>query len=558
MKKLFAHAFLVFCLLFFFNSAKAGSPFNDVSGDDPNWGWAYPYIVAMQQNNITSGCGGGNYCPQGIVTRGQAATFIVKIVEGDPKNYSQTPYFSDVPQNHWAFKYVQRVKELNIMQGYPNGMFGVEDPITRAQMAVIIVKGMAAKNLTTLPPINYCEGQAPPFSDVNNSYWACPYIKKLKELGVAGYGDGGYHPADYVNRAQMAAFIGSFFLGLSTNVKNPIQGFEYVGNTIHGIGMIVDSMKVFNGSIPSSVASVIKQSNNTLILKNFGSVSGQKMQSNLSKAFSNLNSANSNLASTQTIPCNSGSGILNQVDPDHFTVQFNQCTLESSTGYSVFNGQVSVSQSGNNYTISYGYNNVPLNIKSYSSGVLNGELNIALAIQMNNVNLTTNGFTTNIATNGYIEENDAWMYAKLSYNNFLLNLDYTNTATSTSLLATVNGNASIIADLKGQSLGNLTLNESYNNLKLTISLDSQFEQFSINGGLTASVVPTNLCSSGTYNFQTITPIKIDMFSDRYVDGLININNATITFNSDGTATVNSNGQSFTYKDPGNIPGICSF
>jgi hypothetical protein len=38
----------------------------------------YQYIEALAAAGITSGCGGGNYCPDAAVTRGQMAVFLAK------------------------------------------------------------------------------------------------------------------------------------------------------------------------------------------------------------------------------------------------------------------------------------------------------------------------------------------------------------------------------------------------------------------------------------------------------------------------------------------------
>ena len=38
----------------------------------------YQYIEALSASGITSGCGGGNYCPDAPLTRGQMAVFLAK------------------------------------------------------------------------------------------------------------------------------------------------------------------------------------------------------------------------------------------------------------------------------------------------------------------------------------------------------------------------------------------------------------------------------------------------------------------------------------------------
>jgi hypothetical protein len=48
--------------------------FNDV----PPSHWAGAWIEQLATEAITTGCGGGNYCPGGIVTRAQMAAFLVR------------------------------------------------------------------------------------------------------------------------------------------------------------------------------------------------------------------------------------------------------------------------------------------------------------------------------------------------------------------------------------------------------------------------------------------------------------------------------------------------
>jgi hypothetical protein len=48
--------------------------FNDVAPAD----FGYQYIEALAASGITGGCGGGNFCPNGTLTRAQMAVFISK------------------------------------------------------------------------------------------------------------------------------------------------------------------------------------------------------------------------------------------------------------------------------------------------------------------------------------------------------------------------------------------------------------------------------------------------------------------------------------------------
>lgn len=54
--------------------------------------------------------------------------------------------FSDVPADHWAAKYVETVRELGLMDGYPDGTFRGGQPVTRYELAAIIAR-MAEKGM---------------------------------------------------------------------------------------------------------------------------------------------------------------------------------------------------------------------------------------------------------------------------------------------------------------------------------------------------------------------------------------------------------------------------
>ena len=49
-------------------------------GDVPSTHPFYEYIELMKAAGITAGCGGGNYCPDAAVTRGQMAVFLVRVL----------------------------------------------------------------------------------------------------------------------------------------------------------------------------------------------------------------------------------------------------------------------------------------------------------------------------------------------------------------------------------------------------------------------------------------------------------------------------------------------
>jgi S-layer homology domain len=62
----------------FWNRQVAPAPAVATFGDVPTNHIFFQFIEALSDSQITGGCGGGNYCPDDPVTRGQMATFIAK------------------------------------------------------------------------------------------------------------------------------------------------------------------------------------------------------------------------------------------------------------------------------------------------------------------------------------------------------------------------------------------------------------------------------------------------------------------------------------------------
>jgi hypothetical protein len=111
--------------------------FPDVLDTTP---WAFKYIQKMYEEGISTGYGDGTYRPLTQVNRAQMAIFIIRALYGDDFSYGSTPYFPDVPSEHWAFKYVQKMHEEGISTGYGDGTYRPLTQVNRAQMAVFIAR----------------------------------------------------------------------------------------------------------------------------------------------------------------------------------------------------------------------------------------------------------------------------------------------------------------------------------------------------------------------------------------------------------------------------------
>jgi len=114
-----------------------GNVFLDVAASD----FAANFIEQFYADGITSGCGGGKFCPGSSVTRAQMAVFLLRAKYGS--SYSPPPatgLFSDVAINHWSARWAEQMAAEGITSGCGGGKFCPNSLVTRAQMAVFLVR----------------------------------------------------------------------------------------------------------------------------------------------------------------------------------------------------------------------------------------------------------------------------------------------------------------------------------------------------------------------------------------------------------------------------------
>jgi hypothetical protein len=124
-------------------------------------------------------------------------------VGGESYTISDTATFGDVPTSYWAWNYVERLANAGITSGCGNGNYCPDASVTRAEMAVFLLRGIHGTSYS--PP---AVGGSTGFGDVDTSYWAAAWIKQLAAEGItAGCGNGNYCPNAPVTRAEMSVFL---------------------------------------------------------------------------------------------------------------------------------------------------------------------------------------------------------------------------------------------------------------------------------------------------------------------------------------------------------------
>jgi serine protease AprX len=160
------------------------------------------FVNSVARNGITAGCGGGNFCPGSPVTRAQMAVFLLKAEHGS----GYTPpacagIFGDVACPSQFADWIEQLSAEGITGGCGGGNYCPDTAVTRAQMAVFLLKAEHGSAYT--PPA--CSGD---FGDVTCPSLFADWIEQLADEGItSGCGGGNFCPNNPNTRGQMAVFL---------------------------------------------------------------------------------------------------------------------------------------------------------------------------------------------------------------------------------------------------------------------------------------------------------------------------------------------------------------
>lgn len=116
--------------------AAAQSRFMDVNSSY----WANDYVQALTEASIISGFPDSTFRPDEEMTRAQFASILSG---GFSTPAVRDPIsFSDVPADHWAAGAISSAYAKGFLSGYPDGTFGLDQPITRLEVLLSLTSGL--------------------------------------------------------------------------------------------------------------------------------------------------------------------------------------------------------------------------------------------------------------------------------------------------------------------------------------------------------------------------------------------------------------------------------
>src|SRR5688572_21134523 len=168
--------------------------FGDVFPND----YFYTAVRHLACLGVIGGYPDNSFRPGNPTTRGQLAKIEV-LAKGWPLVSPPVPSFSDVPTSHTFYAYIETARLHNAMSGYEDDTFRPETPVTRSQLAKIVVM---AEGWPLITPPN------PTFPDVPRNSTFYSYVETAAAHNViSGFGDGTFRPGNPATRGQISKII---------------------------------------------------------------------------------------------------------------------------------------------------------------------------------------------------------------------------------------------------------------------------------------------------------------------------------------------------------------
>jgi hypothetical protein len=167
--------------------------------DVPKNHWAFTATKNMKELGWINGISATHFGVNNGLTREQLAVILVRALKL-PIQTPEQPSFQDIPTTHWAYSYIETAKANELMNGVNPTTFGKGRTVTREQIAVILAR------ISKKTPIT---NETNPFTDVDISHWAYHEILLMKELGIFKGVNGAFNPGEKLTRGQLSGVLDS-------------------------------------------------------------------------------------------------------------------------------------------------------------------------------------------------------------------------------------------------------------------------------------------------------------------------------------------------------------
>ena len=206
---------MVCCLIL--PAAAASAYFTDV----PASSWYYSNVKTAYGQGLMLGVSDSEFKPQDTLTRAMFVTILGRVAKVKVSDYQGTSHFDDVPKGTWYEPYVSWAQKKNITTGMSATKFAPDTPVTREQMATMIVRYVKNCSIT----IPNSATPAAPFKDAAQvSGWAEDGVEYMRLTGLLiGDNHGNFNPKNTATRAEAATVFVRLYKAVHGSFPSPVN-----------------------------------------------------------------------------------------------------------------------------------------------------------------------------------------------------------------------------------------------------------------------------------------------------------------------------------------------
>ncbi len=158
--------------------------------------WYSDALQGLVANGVLSNK--GEFKPNKVISRGEFVQLIYESQDAKPIE-KERQSFTDIKKEDPYYAAVMTLAEQGVFSGYSDGTFRPANPLTRAQMAVMVSKAYDLKE---------GEKNSLPFSDIDSNHWAFSQISKLYHADIVkGNEKNQYAPNQHLTWAHAVGIV---------------------------------------------------------------------------------------------------------------------------------------------------------------------------------------------------------------------------------------------------------------------------------------------------------------------------------------------------------------
>ncbi|MBP1157479.1 MULTISPECIES: S-layer homology domain-containing protein [unclassified Paenibacillus] len=177
--------------------------------DDLSSHWAKKDIESLVEQKIVEGVTPTQFEPDRSITRAEFATLVVRSL--GLTTVTSNTYFSDVDASSWYADTVSAATYAGLINGYEDNTFHPTAPVTREEMAAIIIRALTYADVASEVNASRQEELLSQFKDADQITWGHKEIAaSLNARIMNGMTEDTFSPTSTATRAQAATVLKRF------------------------------------------------------------------------------------------------------------------------------------------------------------------------------------------------------------------------------------------------------------------------------------------------------------------------------------------------------------